>query len=151
MSSIEWECIDEPINFPRMIKTSFLSFATLALTLAVGCSARDSNTNAPTLEALELSDAELVVGNVASLTATAKFSDPEADVIEALIIIDSPSVRDMVSMTTPVSGGRGQLAGTVSLLLQVQPPEDGDYLLRLRLRDADGNDSNEMSAAFAAH
>jgi hypothetical protein len=127
----------------KHIKRTLLLVLLLAL---AGCA--ESGT-APQIQALQLTPESVTLGTQTSLSASYEFTDPDGDALETLVVLRDPSGAEN-QLATPVSGASGLLRGRVSVQLVVLAPTAGEYSVTVTLRDAEGNDSNALSATFDA-
>ena len=130
-------------------------FAAMIVLLAAiplsGCSTETRGSSAaPIISDLRVAPDTMSVGAQNAVSANLHFEDADANVLEAILDIGGGGAADTGEQSVPVTGTAGLTAGDVAVQLLLQPPTAGTYTLAIRLRDADGNDSNTLRAELAA-
>jgi hypothetical protein len=118
--------------------------------LATGCTSQVGGT-APVISGLVLDPSTVEAGATQSLQGTLSFEDPDADILEVQTWMLAPGQPAMAGPTSAVAGARGQQTGTVSLALIAAFPSAGEYEVEVRVRDAEGNDSNALRGQITVH
>ncbi len=117
-----------------------------AFVMLGGCAAAGT---APAISNLTITPQTIPAGSAQRVDATLSFTDPDADVIEAIVALTGPLTN--VQTAIPVMGsGTAATAGTASLMLTVTIPAAGVVTTTVRLRDSKGNLSNTLSQTFTA-
>jgi hypothetical protein len=133
-------------------KTLFIASAALAFTgfLTACTQETSSDGEPPTISALTYTPEVVSVGELTSLSGSLHFEDADGDLLELHMEIGDGSGRSLVVTATPISGVAGLTAGTVTLSLMVTMPSAGPHVLRVWVRDAQGQDSNALEGTLDA-
>jgi len=116
---------------------------------ALGCA--EPETQPPVLSELSMSSSTLMAGSLGTISGQFRFRDPEGDALELNAkVITADGVEYPFAPFAPASLA-GIVDGTITFELQINLPAPGTYTVELWLRDADGNDSNTLSAPITVN
>lgn len=118
---------------------------------SVGCGDDDDSGTAPTISNLtcDVCDATpLALDASHTLYGTFDFSDPDGDLEIMQVDVLNPNGLTSVAPDTALSNAAGVPESSVNWNLTLTPSQAGTYVLTLRVVDAEGHVSNEITDSF---
>lgn len=126
---------------------SFRLFLATALLLALSACGNDLGTPA-TISELTITPGTISGASPETLVLQFHFEDPDGDPLEVLLDVrrGTTSLFSRNTMLTPTGGNsRSGILNVVVSFPSGAPLEAGTYDIDVRLRDANGNDSNKLT------